>query len=1121
MAQSQRIVLERRAYNQWVADQTLEDYALRFTATRARKSTFRVANTALGAISFLACEAIGGSITLSYGFSNVAAAILAAGLLSFLLGLPIAYHAARAGIDVDLLTRSAGFGYLGSTITSLIYASFTFVLFAIEASIMSIAMQMVFGMPLALAHVFSSMIVIPIAAYGIRSISRMQIITQPIWLALQFAPLAYFAIHGHVQLAGWTAFPGTMGSKDGSIDLLPFGAAVSILLSLLPQIGEQVDYLRFLPARTRENRWRWWLALVSTGPGWVLIGSFKLFAGSFLTYLALRSGIPADRAAQPAEVYHLVFLEIFRSPAAALVLTGIFVVTCQIKINVTNAYAGSIAWSNFFSRLTHSHPGRVVWLVFNVLLALLLMEIGIFHAIASILGLYANFAVAWLGALTADLMINKPLGLSPPLIEFKRAHLYDINPVGIGAMGLSVLVSTAAFLGLFGPVFEALSAFIGLSVAFTAAPAIAWLTGGKYYIARQSPELPQRPSLTCAICQNDFEREDMAFCSAYDAPICSLCCTLEARCHDRCKTDSRVSDQLTIVLGRILPRRVAALSTAKLVQFGGLFVLFIGIVAALFTLVYAEYGGTIPPSQRHIVGTTLWIVFLMFLILSGIAAWLLVLAHASRRAAESESEHQTVTLMQEIEAHERTDAALQRAKEAAEAANFAKSRYIVGLSHEFRTPLNSIFGYAQLLERQSDMPRENPVRVIRRSAEHLANLVDGLMDISRIETGTLNLSRDKFELAELLDQIADMFRLQASTRHIEFNYSRSERLPRYVVTDEKRLRQILINLLSNAIKYTENGQASFVIRPHGQVTEFEISDTGIGIQPEDLEKIFEPFERGGMARARALPGTGLGLTITKLLVGVMGGQIKVESTPGMGSRFVVRLLLFAAQPEPQDATATRPICGYIGRRLTALLADDNPAHLDLARQTLGPLGFLIFEAQDGPTALALAADCRPDIALLDISMPGMDGWKVAAALRQLFPRTKIVMVSANAHDDHLDREGALHDGFLLKPLSLNRLLGKIQSLLNLEWVYEAPERTPSTIAVLSAADLPEDAARHVAELLHLGAIGYVRGIHAKLAEIESENPAYADLVATARAHIQNFQFEAYAKSLKEHLREHR
>src|SRR6202161_1646009 len=195
MTAQQRIVRVRRNSNQWVANQTLEDYALRFTAKTARRwSSMRVANTAIGAVSFLALEAIGGSITVNYGFLNHPAAILVVGILILLTSLPIAYYAATYGVDVDLLTRGAGFGYLGSTITSLIYASFTFVLFAIEASIMSVALQMVFGIPLAVAHIFSSIVVIPIAVYGIRYISRMQLATQPIWLVLQIAPLAYIAL---------------------------------------------------------------------------------------------------------------------------------------------------------------------------------------------------------------------------------------------------------------------------------------------------------------------------------------------------------------------------------------------------------------------------------------------------------------------------------------------------------------------------------------------------------------------------------------------------------------------------------------------------------------------------------------------------------------------------------------------------------------------------------------------------------------------------------------------------------------------------------------------------------------------------------------------------------------
>ncbi len=179
-----------------------------------------------------------------------------------------------------------------------------------------------------------------------------------------------------------------------------------------------------------------------------------------------------------------MYLEAFRyvlsQPDLALALTGTFVILSQLKINVTNAYAGSIAWSNFFSRLTHSHPGRVVWLVFNVLVALLLMEIGVYKALEQTLALYSNVAIAWVGALVSDLVVNKPLGLRPPHMEFKRAHLYDINPVGVGAMTIATIVSITAFYGVFGPTAKALSAFVALTVAFVTAPLIAWATGGKY-----------------------------------------------------------------------------------------------------------------------------------------------------------------------------------------------------------------------------------------------------------------------------------------------------------------------------------------------------------------------------------------------------------------------------------------------------------------------------------------------------------------------------------------------------------------------------------------------------------------------------------------------------------------
>jgi signal transduction histidine kinase/CheY-like chemotaxis protein len=1110
----QRIVRERRQYNQWVASQTLEDYALRYTADRARKSSFRVGNTALGPIAFLACEAIGGSITLSYGFPNAAWAIVAFSVVMFLIGLPIAYYAAKYGVDIDLLTRGAGFGYMGSTVTSLIYASFTFLLFAIEASILSSALSMLFDIPIWIAHLISALVVIPIAIYGISLISRVQLFTQPIWLTLQFIPIGYIAWKHPAAVSNWTHYSGKQGNADGSLNFMMFGAAASILLSLLPQIGEQVDYLRFLPNRNRSNRWGWWTAVLATGPGWIVLGAFKLLAGSFLTVLALNHGIALAKASEPTQMYFLAFKETFQSPTFALVLTGIFVIVCQLKINVTNAYAGSIAWSNFFSRLTHTHPGRVVWLVFNVLVALLLMEVGIFHAIESILVIYANFAAGWIGALTADLVINKPLGLSPRYIEFKRAHLYDINPVGVGALVLSIAASSLAFLGVFGDIAQILAPFVALMTAFAAAPLIAWGTKGKYYLARKPEGLdPAATEMRCTICENVFERSDMALCPAYSGPICSLCCTLEARCRDMCKENSRFPEQLRNFLEFILPKKLALSVNTRAGHFFGLLLVFNAAIGLLLAIVYNQYGSS-APHEQEIIKTTLMLVYFSLLVLSGVAAWLIVLAHESRRTAEAESARQTAMLMDEIEAHKRTDAALQKAKEVAESANLAKTRYIVGLSHEIRTPLNSIFGYAQLLERGGTVPSDNAVRVIRRSAEHLSNLIDGLLDISKIENGLLRLDRDEVQLPEFIDQIVDMFRIQAAAKGIEFKYQPAARMPTYVHTDKKRLRQILINLLSNAIKYTEVGHAILTVRFRSEVAEFEVSDTGMGIAHDDLDRVFQPFERGESPAVRAIPGTGLGLTITKLLTQIMGGDISARSEPGKGTTFVVRLLL-SEVTRPSQLVAPARVVGYAGARKTILLVDDDELHLEMVQALLRPLDFTVLTAENARSGAELALQCRADLALVDISMPDKTGWQLAKELRAIakLAHLKIIMVSANAQEF---TPGGMspheHDAFVIKPIDLNVLLDAVGKTLQLVWIREAVAE-PINVGDAPAA-LPQESRHHIDDLYQLGRIGHVRGIQSKLRAMEQEDASNKPFAAHLQKLVSNFDLKRYMSILE-------
>ena len=1110
MVKRQRITRVRRAYNQWVADQTMEDYALRFTAKAARRwPALRVANTALGAISFLALEAIGGTITLDYGSANAVAAILCVAVLISVTSLPIAYYAARYGVDIDLLTRGAGFGYIGSTVTSLIYASFTFIFFAIEAAILASMLNVCFGLPLWAGYILCSVIIIPLVMHGITFISRLQLWTQPVWLVANLLPFAFIFTQSPGVVQGWAQYRGLAGQ---GFNPLLFGAAASIALSLVAQIGEQVDFLRFLPERSAAAPARtWWFSLLAAGPGWIVLGTPKLLAGSLLAYLAIEAGLLPTDAIQPMRMYQVAFGYVLASPAAALAVAGAFVALSQVKINLTNAYAGSIAWSNFFSRLTHSHPGRVVWVVFNIAIALLLMELGVYAAIEHTLAVFSDVAASWVGALVADLVVNKTLGLSPPGIEFKRAHLYDINPVGVGAMLLALVISLGAHFGLLGALPQAFSPFLALATAFVAAPLIAWATQGRYYLARK----PRKSwaalgSLKCVVCENSFEPEDSAYCPVYQGAICSLCCSLDARCEDGCKPHARYANQLLTPLRAVLRPAIITAMGSRLGRFAGMLLLLAAGLGLALLAIYLQLSGY--PAEQQQIAPALRNAFFVMLAVAAVAAWLIVLGQEGRHTAIEETRRQTGLLMSEIEAHRRTDAALQKAREVAEAANLAKSRYVTGISHELRTPLNAILGYAQLLERDATLPARprGGIRIIRRSGEHLAGLIEGLLDISKIEAGRIELHRDIVRLPDFLDQLSDMFLLQAEAKGIGFAYVHEGRLPGSVRTDERRLRQVLINLLSNAIKFTEAGQVTLRVRWRDELADFEVTDTGIGIAPEHLERVFEPFHRIEDPRAGHSPGIGLGLTITRLLTQIMGGDIRIDSQPGRGSTFRVRLMLSEVLTDRLPAATKLHAQGYAGPRRCVLVADDDPTHRGLIEDFLVPLGFEVVTASNAADCLRAASAASPDLFLLDIAMPGLNGWQLARRLRESgFEATPLVMVSANANElNPHTTPGDDHDDVLAKPIDLTLLLDKIGMLLGLEWVQTAaPEtsRPPVRVSPLSA--------QQIGTLRQLGQIGYVRGLHEQLDMLERDAPGARDAIAPLRDLVSGFRLDAFMAAL--------
>lgn len=1098
----------RRIYNQWVADETLEDFALRFTARRARRWSYgRVANTAIGSISFLALEAIGATLTLAYGFDNAVAAIVTVGALMFLTGVPISYHAAKAGVDIDLLTRGAGFGYLGSTVTSLIYASFTFIFFALEAAILSQALELCFGVPLGVGYLLNALIVIPLVTHGFARIGAFQKLTQPLWLLLQLLPFIVLGAQG-VDFGPWVAHEGRYGG-DG-VDPLLFAAAAGVMFSLFAQIGEQVDFLRFLPEpRTRAERAKWWAALLAAGPGWAVIGTLKCLAGSFLAVMLIEVGTPAAQAVEPTKMYLAAF-ESFAAPEAALALTGVFVVLSQLKINVTNAYAGSIAWSNFFSRLTHSHPGRVVWLVFNVAIALMLMEFGVFGALEKTLALYGHVAVAWIGALTADLVVNMPLGLRPKGIEFRRGRLHDLNPVGLGAMGLATLMSLGAEVGMMGETLDAFSSFVALGVAFCAAPVIAAATGGRRYLARREEPGPTdalRPEpgalQTCAICEHRFDAEDMIGCPFHAGTICSLCCSLESRCDDVCRPGAAVDAQSAAFADRTLPDPLAAFARSRYGMFltvGGIFTL---VVAAILLLI-RQQAALADPAAAESVERALLLAFGFMLVVIGVAAWLHTLAHESRVLATRERERQTSRLMAEIRAHERTDAELQRAKNAAEAANNAKSRYLVGISHELRSPLNAIMGYAQLLENDPGVPERRlpALGVIRRSSEHLADLIEGLLDISKIEAGRLELHRAETRLRDMLDQIAAIFSMEAKAKGLGFRVEIDQTTPVLVHADEKRLRQILTNLLSNAVRYTEAGEVALSARYRSDVATFRVEDTGRGIAVEDQERIFLPFERV-IDPAAPVPGTGLGLTITRLLTEIQGGELTLDSAPGRGARFQVRLMLpRILRDGPAPALPRR--YGYRGPRRRILIVDDNPAHRAVLEDALRPLGFALTLAETAEAALSSLDDAPPDLALLDVAMPGVSGWTLAAILRrERGLAAPIMMISAHAEAQAgVDGKVAYHDDFLAKPVNIETLLTRIERHLKLTWLTERPAPAPPGPPGMPRARLDD--------IERLARIGHARGVAQALDLADADDPAAVAFTSQARRLLEGVDLDGVA-----------
>ncbi len=513
--------------------ETMEDYTLRFAPRSYRKwSTGVVGISALGGIAYLADFAIGANVGISYGTTNALWGILIFAIVILATGFPVAYYSARYNIDLDLVTRGSGFGYYGSVVTNVIFATFTFIFFALEGSIMAQGLELGLGIPLWMGYAVSTLIIFPLVIYGMKVLSTLQVWTTPMWLILMVAPFVYLVVSHPESVGQFFAYAGE--SSQAGFDLGSTLLAAGVCLSLIAQIAEQNDYLRFMPPMTPENKRNWWTWLILAGPGWVFFGAIKQVVGLFLAvYLITNVAGSAGIANQPVHQ----FLEIYQNflpDWLAMALAVVLVVISQIKINVTNAYSGSLAWTNAFTRVTKHYPGRLVFLGVNLLIALILMEANMFDFLNTILGFYANCGMAWVVVVASDIVFNKYLlKLSPKTPEFRRGMLYDFNPVGFGSILIAAGLSVIAFFGGLGETLRPYSPLVAIVLGLVLPPIIAIATSGKYYLRRTDDGIalpmydmygnPSGEHLKCHVCHHDYERPDMIKAAVHKGYICSLC----------------------------------------------------------------------------------------------------------------------------------------------------------------------------------------------------------------------------------------------------------------------------------------------------------------------------------------------------------------------------------------------------------------------------------------------------------------------------------------------------------------------------------------------------------------------------------------------------------------------